>query len=499
MGSIFQFIINKIDPVQVFSSSSQSPAVAPYSIPASDSHNSSKALTARHNYAELFDFDSEAQQDWASFALQNYVLAVLSSPLTVVETLAEVQYQKRDDGEEEIEEPSTGAPKLPLLQGGIGENIREVVESPNEGWTALLKGHFTNFTFNVSYTLLQPALEEAINDVFDVFEDTNPYTAVLSHIAVGGLLSPLELVRTRLIVQPSTTNYKKYYGPFHALHNIAYESPSGFLSLYSPRYLIPSIFVHGLAPLLRLASTHVIQEELGLDPTFTPVLYRIATLALMAIEVAVVTPLEMARKRLQAQRIGGSTRSVRRDTRRRKAEEEGQEVVEEKVEEVQTFETCVVTSSKMYSGVLDCIGTIIVEEGGRSKKGRRRKRKPVVGAGGAAGGVGAVPGASGLGGYTPGSGLDSYGGNNEWQKVWGSSDPAAAGVPGLQPYPTYSSAMPVPPELTTPKKTDSGGGMFGAVGRFVGGVRTLYRGFWPRYLSRVVVYAFEEIGRGDDW
>ena len=161
MGSIFQFILNKIDPVQVFSASSQSPAVAPYSIPASDSLSSSKALNGRHSYAELFDFDSDAQQDWASFALQNYVLAVLSSPLTVIETLAEVQYQKRDDGDEvtsctawsylfayltigctyqELEETQTGAPKLPLLQGGIGENMREVVESPHEGWTALLKG-----------------------------------------------------------------------------------------------------------------------------------------------------------------------------------------------------------------------------------------------------------------------------------------------------------------------------------------------------------------------
>ncbi|KAJ3025790.1 hypothetical protein HDV00_012496, partial [Rhizophlyctis rosea] len=248
-------------------------------------------------------------------------------------------------------------------------------------------------------------------------------------------------------------------------------------------------------------------EELGLDSTFTPVLYRAATLAFKADEVAIVTPLEMARKRLQVQKVGGS-RAARRANRRRRAEEgsgEGEkEGVEPAVEEVQTFETVVQTSGKMYAGILDCIGSIIAEEGGKSKKGRRKKRKATVGTGpagvgaaGAAGGVAGPFGISWVGGGL-GFGGESYGGN-EWQKVWGGAEATGAAPPGLQPYPTYSAAMPVPVEPTPQRRGDQGGGVVGAVGRFASGVKTLYRGFWPRYISRIVVYAFEEISSGDEW
>lgn len=41
-------------------------------------------------------------------------------------------------------------------------------------------------------------------------------------------------------------------------------------------------------------------------------------------------------------------------------------------------------------------------------------------------------------------------------------------------------------------------GMFASMRRFGSGVRSLYRGFWGRYVVRVVGYAFEEVGRGED-
>ncbi|TPX56424.1 hypothetical protein SpCBS45565_g08415 [Spizellomyces sp. 'palustris'] len=423
MASLLQFVTSRIDPLQFFSASSSNPSIAPYSIPSSSS-----------THSEFGDGDTS---DLASFALRNYVLAVLTSPLQVVETLSEEQYQKREESTEQNPAPTTAQeapPKtedhLPPLQDGVWENIREIVESDGEGWTSLLKGHFTNFAFHASHAILQPALEEAINDAFDVYEDTHPATLVLSHVAVGGLLSPLELVRTRLIVQPSQSHRKKYYGPLHALHAVATEEGRGFSSLYSARHLVPSIIVHGLSPVLRIISKTIITDELGLDPTFTPVLHHLATLAFMAIEVGIITPIDMARKRIQLQRLSPSpARSGPADA-------------------PQACETSVEVSPKYYSGIWNCIRSIVAEEGGKSKRRRRRRRH------------------------------QSTGLASEWHQV---HDHEAE-------YGLYD----------IPSHRRSNTGFVASVGRFASGVRTLYRGFWARYASRVVVYAFDEISQSEE-
>ncbi|TPX62987.1 hypothetical protein PhCBS80983_g00154 [Powellomyces hirtus] len=437
-AQIVEFLTSKIDPLQFFAaSSSSSSSVFPY------------AITSPGQGPEFGD--GPENSDLASFALRNYALAVLTSPLQIVETLSEVQYQKREDGDEDAarsgtvtstsaagtlgQEESTALTiasehQLGPLQDGVWDNLREIVESDGEGWTSLLKGHFTNFAFNASYAILQPALEEAINDMFDVYEDTHPATLIASHVVVGGLLSPLELVRTRLIVQPSVSQRKKYYGPIHALHAVTTEEATGLGNLYSLRHLIPSIFISGLSPLLRAVSKIIIADELGLDPTFTPVLHHMATLALMAVEVGILTPFEMARKRIQLQYLTHKGRLNQ--------------------PQPQAFETSVQVSPRHYKGIFDCISSIVAEEGGRSKRRRRRKRNSAA--------------ALGLG--------------NEWHQV---HDVDAD-------YRMYDSM--------TRKPRDTG--LVASIGRFALGVRTLYRGFWARYATRVVVYAFDEISQSDE-
>ncbi|KAJ3159583.1 hypothetical protein HDU86_001592 [Geranomyces michiganensis] len=449
-AQVVEFLTSKIDPVQFFSGSSGSSSVFPY------------AISAPGQGGNDFLSDSPANSDLAAFTLRNYVLAVLSSPLQLVETLSEVQYQRREDGDEPLAAAAgagarddrprdaladqsgalvvAGDHQLEPLQNGVWDNLREVVESDGEGWTSLMKGHFTNFAFTASYAVLQPALEEAINDVFDVYEDTHPATLIASHVFVGGLLSPLELVRTRLIVQPSSSIRKKYYGPFHALHGITTEEHVGLGSLYSLRHLIPSLLISGLSPLLRAVSKIIIQEELGLDPTFTPVLHHVATLALMAVEVGIVTPFEMARKRLQVQWLTPQGRASSQAP--------------------QAFETSVAVSPRYYSGIFDCISAIVAEEGGRSRRRRRRKRVPSGGGGG--------------------GGRANLGIGTEWHQVHDlDGDYRMYDVPGAP---------------RRPRDT----GLIASMGRFASGVRTLYRGFWARYATRVVVYAFDEISQNDD-
>jgi hypothetical protein len=47
--------------------------------------------------------------------------------------------------------------------------------------------------------VLQPNLEELMLDLLDVFEDTDPGVNIFSNMVIGGLLSPLELARTRSV------------------------------------------------------------------------------------------------------------------------------------------------------------------------------------------------------------------------------------------------------------------------------------------------------------
>ncbi|KAJ3005062.1 hypothetical protein HKX48_000885 [Thoreauomyces humboldtii] len=434
-AQIVDFLTSKIDPLQFFasSSSSTSSSIAPYTLsPAS----------------AFSDFSDPANADLASFALRNYVLAVLTSPLQLVETLAEVQYQRREGDDDHVVVERQGSElgvdepaehQLPPLQDGVWDNLREIVESDGEGWTSLLKGHFTNFSFNASFAILQPTLEEAINDAFDVYEDTHPATLIASHVIVGGLLSPLELVRTRLIVQPSSSSLKKYYGPFHALHAVTTEEPTGFASLYSLRHLIPSLIISGLSPFLRLVSRMVIAERLGLDPTFTPALHHLATLALMAVEVGIVSPFEMARKRIQVQRMTLGTTDATRGP--------------------QAFSTSVQVSPRYYSGIMDCIASIVTGEGGRNRT-RRPSLPPVP---------------------SPSASSSHLTFANEWHQIHDAD----------ADYRMYEASA----------RRARGGrstGLVASVGRFASGVRTLYRGFWARYATRVVVYAFDEISQADD-
>ncbi|KAI8819921.1 mitochondrial carrier domain-containing protein [Fimicolochytrium jonesii] len=441
MAGIVDFISSKIDPVSFFtSSSSAASSVFPYALdPFSTDFNS---------------LQPEHDQDLASFAIRQYVVAVLSAPLRVAETLAEVQWQPQEEDEGDavgvVGEAGRGLvapgtpPKailgddevLPPLQGGTWENLRDVVESDGEGFTSLLKGHFTSFCHATTYHILQPTLEDTINDVFDIYEDTHPVTLVASHLIVGGLLSPLELARTRLIVQASPSHRKKYWGPFHALHCVTTEEPAGLLSLYSPRHLIPSILISGMSPLIRALSKVFITEELGLDPSFSPFWHHMATLGAMAVEVAIVTPFEIARKRLQVQRLTKGNVDVL----------------------PQAFDTCVEVSPRYYSGIFDCMRSIVMEEGGTAHRRRRRLRRT-------------------RGRALPHSPSASTA--NDWHKIYDSD----------LPHGFYDGTGETGVRAT---------GVVASVGRFATGVQSLYRGFWARYATRVVAYACDEMIKAEE-
>jgi len=343
---------------------------------------------------ELSNYDEEWQgKEYVSNILKQYLISFSMSPFQVSETYIQVQYQKskfyasvdtfsddlkeanneinmmstsvwddedtkdkkskknkKDDDKEIIKKNYIEVERIERLGSSVWKPIHQIIECENEGWTSLLKGSFTSWLYNVSYTLSQPFLEELLNDIFDIYEDMDPKTNILSHVIIGVALSPLELVRTRLIIQSTATPVKKYRGAFHCMQTIVNEE-GGMRGLYAPRYVIPAFIYHSLAPALRIISSHILNDYLLLTPFYNPVLYPLVNTLLLAAEVAIITPLEMARKRIQCQIKKPSSR------------QQQLMLINSGLNEPVKFETAVEVSSIPYTGILNVIKRVILEEG----------------------------------------------------------------------------------------------------------------------------------------
>ncbi|KAJ3369044.1 hypothetical protein HDU91_000122 [Kappamyces sp. JEL0680] len=325
-------------------------------------------------YQQQFPWQQEP--DWTTHFAQCYIETLLVSPLLVAETLSGIQLQKRL--ESGLAEETSAAQTYEAVQGGkesvplylprLGDFIstsKLLIDSEQEGWSANFKGHLTHFAYRSVFTALQPYLEESLNDTFNVFEDVHPLTLAFSHVAVGTLLSPLELVRTRLIAQSLSPHRKKYFGPFHALYTISLEERptphAGVLAtFYSISNLIPTMILRTISPLVRYASVSFIEHELGLDPSFNPLLYKLAQVALLGVEALLTCPFELARSRLYLQRQGQTQAHSFADADTKAAPLPAL-----------PLDTCVETSHQIYSGTLDCLRSVVQTEGGM-----RPRRKP---------------------------------------------------------------------------------------------------------------------------
>jgi hypothetical protein len=158
----------------------------------------------------------DSEIDYFSYFTEQYLSTILTSPLIVIETLVETQQLSQSPSQADTKN------KLDHLVG-LAESTKIIFES-EEGWTCMFKGHLTHFIHKSLFQLTQPLLEELLNDCFD--KDLNPITKISSHVVCGTLLYPLEIVRTRLIVQSSSN--KKYYGMFHCFYHLLQEKAKRF-------------------------------------------------------------------------------------------------------------------------------------------------------------------------------------------------------------------------------------------------------------------------------
>ncbi|KAL1406106.1 hypothetical protein Q8F55_007789 [Vanrija albida] len=248
---------------------------------------------------------------------------------------------------------------------GVWGMIRRVRATASEGLPALWKGQVVATLQGVLSTVLQPRIHAL---VFSAVPSSGaplpldfPLTAlphpglplvlqVASHALTQFILSPLELVKTRLIVAPGSLPSTP---SSVTILRRAIRDEGGFTGLYlAPNVLIPTLLEVTLKPLLSMAIPLVLERQLGISPDISPLTYSLADLTLNIASLLVVLPIETVRKRLQLQSRAPGGRKVRSVVRLRERD---------------------------YVGVVEAIWRIITEETAAPRK-RRMTEKDEGGA-----------------------------------------------------------------------------------------------------------------------
>lgn len=198
-----------------------------------------------------------------------------------------------------------------VVKGGVWEMMKAVARG-KEGWLGLWKGTWTTFLLDSATSLLQPVITsvmslfapKALSPVpiaFSPFPLRTLTLMVASHLITGVILSPLDLIRTRLVAQSTLPKHRKYSGPLDALRKIIREEGGWRTTYLAPTLLVPTLIDCFFRPLLSLMAPLVIENTLRLDPAAGPISYALAELALSTLALGVTLPLETVRRRLQLQ------------------------------------------------------------------------------------------------------------------------------------------------------------------------------------------------------
>ncbi|TFY53489.1 hypothetical protein EVJ58_g9426 [Rhodofomes roseus] len=266
-----------------------------------------------------------------------------------------------------LDEAATPEYVMPLGSAdGTWGMIKQLGRFRSEGWLSLWKGLLTTTVHEALYNGLQPSchaiLQYILSPIFPSLSSASSslLLPVASHTLAGFILSPLQLVRTRLIIQSANPRFRTYSGPIDALSQIlAHEG--GLHGVYlHPHLLIPTLLEHTLRGLIPLTLPALIASYLGfgthLSPDMHPVLWNISELLGDFAGSLIMLPIETIRRRLQAQ-VRGTAKPLR---------------------------ACVEVRPAPYNGVVDALWHIITEERSdlplRTRARRKSKGKAKEGA-----------------------------------------------------------------------------------------------------------------------
>lgn len=277
-----------------------------------------------------------------------------------------------------------------VVQGGVWDMIRTVGRWKGEGWASLWKGQLTTCIVDALATTIQPTVLSALAFLFlpasplaslPLIYSPQPapllMLSTLSHTIAMIAVSPLDLVRTRLIVQSAQPMHRKYTGPWNALRTIMREEGGLRTTYLHPNLLVPAILEGIMRPLIHLSTPLIISRYFQIEPSTSPLSFGLAELALGSAGLLITIPLETVRKRLQIQSRADFVRAGRAGGTGR------------------AWRTCVEVRPRPYAGVVEAVYRILSEETGRIPRRRRRQssnsrpntpglsEKPPTGAGGA--------------------------------------------------------------------------------------------------------------------
>ncbi len=235
---------------------------------------------------------------------------------------------------------------------GVWGMFRRIRSTPSEGLPSLWKGQLVTTLHSLLFNLLQPQLHASLlllapNPIpLDMPLIALPHPAiplglqVASHLLTHLLLSPMELIRTRLIAMPAS--HASTPGPM-AMFRTLISQEGGLATLYlHPNILIPAVLEHTIRPLLTLSIPLLLERQFGIAPEISPIMYSMGDLSLGMCSLLVILPIETVRRRLQLQRRGH--------------------------DRGKGTKTVVKTRERDYVGVVEAIWRIVTEETGVRRK-----------------------------------------------------------------------------------------------------------------------------------
>ncbi|KIP06926.1 hypothetical protein PHLGIDRAFT_127964 [Phlebiopsis gigantea 11061_1 CR5-6] len=241
---------------------------------------------------------------------------------------------------------------------GVWDMIGRLRAFRPEGWLSLWKGLLTTTVQEMLSSALQPVvrslLETLLSPLFGLTSSSfNPppiLVPIAAQILTGFILSPLDLVRTRLMVQSSVPRHRSYSGPIDALNKIL-EHEGGIRGVYfHPHLFLPTMLDCALRSVVPFALPGLIASALSITPEAHPIALNCIELIGSLSSLLITIPFETVRRRLQVQ-VRGTAKPLK---------------------------ACVELRPVPYNGMVDAFWHILTEE--RSDiplQPTRRRRKSV--------------------------------------------------------------------------------------------------------------------------
>jgi fusion and transport protein UGO1 len=198
-----------------------------------------------------------------------------------------------------------------LINYSIPRTIISVMNLKYEGLLSIWKGHYPFFLRELTYSITEPIVNRFLTDItltrrdFPLIHSNNQNTRftllVTSHFITGLLLSPLELIQTRMVLQTRKKGLMKYKSTMHCYLTILKEEYDSFFDLYNNKLLFPTAIYHILSPLFRNSTPLVVDKLFGYSNNSIAVVFVEFGISLM--ELIVLVPLQTIRRRLMGQII----------------------------------------------------------------------------------------------------------------------------------------------------------------------------------------------------